>query len=70
MPQFKVGSDLLTAKHVDDVNMTRLGKNIDDYVSRVQTVFGACELQECLISDGVAQMKQDLGISWKNARPG
>eukprot|EP00959_Pyramimonas_sp_CCMP1952_P140427 2938493-Pyramimonas_sp.AAC.1 len=38
-PEFEFSQDLLTAKHADDINMTCLEKNVDDYVQRVEKVF-------------------------------
>eukprot|EP00959_Pyramimonas_sp_CCMP1952_P100440 2100978-Pyramimonas_sp.AAC.1 len=35
-PEYEFSQDLSTAKHVDDINMTGLGKNVDDYVQRVE----------------------------------
>eukprot|EP00959_Pyramimonas_sp_CCMP1952_P099655 2083341-Pyramimonas_sp.AAC.1 len=35
-PEFEFSQDLVTAKHLDDINMTGLEKNVDDYVQRVE----------------------------------
>eukprot|EP00959_Pyramimonas_sp_CCMP1952_P112755 2357278-Pyramimonas_sp.AAC.1 len=45
-PEFEFSQDLLTARHVDDINMTGLEKNVDDYVQRVDKVFGKCKLNK------------------------
>ena len=45
-PEFEIGNDLLTAKHVDDINMTGLEKSIDHYADRVEKVFGKCKLHK------------------------
>eukprot|EP00959_Pyramimonas_sp_CCMP1952_P046991 981064-Pyramimonas_sp.AAC.1 len=35
-PEFEFSQDLLTAKHVDGINMTGLENNVDHYVQRVE----------------------------------
>ena len=45
-PEFEFGPDLLTAKHVDDINITGLERNVDNYVKRVESVFGTCKVHK------------------------
>ena len=45
-PEFEVKKDLLTAKHVDDINMCGTPKEIDRYVAEVEKVFGKCKLNQ------------------------
>ena len=39
-------TDLLTAKHVDDINMAGTEKAIDNYVTAVERIFGKCKLNK------------------------
>ena len=45
-PEFEVKKDLLTAKHVDDVNMGGKEPMIDGYTEVVEKVFGKCKLNK------------------------
>ena len=45
-PEFEVKHDLLSAKHVDDVNLTGIEEAIDHYAGAVEKVFGKCKLNK------------------------
>jgi len=45
-PELEYKKDLLTAKHVDDVNMEGTEKNIDAYHAEVEKVFGCCKISK------------------------
>ena len=45
-PEFEIKKDLLTAKHVDDVNMTGKEQQVDYYTDEVEKVFGKCKLNK------------------------
>ena len=45
-PEFEVKQDLLTAKHVDDVNMGGLESEINHYQKEVEKVFGPCKINK------------------------
>ena len=45
-PEFEIKRDLLTAKHVDDVNMGGTESNIDYYQKAVEKVFGPCKISK------------------------
>eukprot|EP00959_Pyramimonas_sp_CCMP1952_P016586 351721-Pyramimonas_sp.AAC.1 len=72
-----MAKDLLAAKQVDDINMAGTANNIDDYVKKVERVFGTCKLNKntyinCALrcsmdSDGGVTMDQDEYI--KQLRP-
>ena len=76
-PEFEMTKDLLTAKHVDDIHMAGTDSSINDYVKKVESVFGACKLNKqsytnCAIrytktQDGDVIMDQDDYI--KQLRP-
>eukprot|EP00959_Pyramimonas_sp_CCMP1952_P423671 8874631-Pyramimonas_sp.AAC.1 len=60
--EFEFSQDLLTAKHADDINMTGLEKNIDDYVQRVEKKFGTCKLNKHTYTNCAARYtKNDQG---------
>ena len=44
--RFEIKKDLLTAKHVDDINMAGTEANIDGYAAEVEKVFGKCKLDK------------------------
>jgi hypothetical protein len=59
-PEFEIKKDLLTAKHVDDVNMTGTEPQIDHYVDEVEKVFGKCKLNKRQFTNcGVRYTLQD-----------
>ena len=76
-PEFEIKKDLLTAKHVDDINMAGTEASIDEYTAQVEKVFGKCKLnkrqftncgvQYTLLANGDIQMDQDEYI--KTLRP-
>ena len=45
-PEFEVMKDLLTAKHVDDVNMAGTENQIDIYKTKVDNVFGSTKIHK------------------------
>jgi len=45
-PEFEFKKDLMTAKHVDDVNMAGTEKEIDRHHSEVEKVFGSCKMNK------------------------
>ena len=45
-PEFEVMKDLITAKHVDDVNMAGTERQIDMYTKEVEKIFGKCKLNK------------------------
>ena len=45
-PDFKIKPNLLTAKHVDDINMAGTEKDIDEYTRVVEKEFGKCKLNK------------------------
>ena len=71
--EFEVKTDLLTAKHVDDINMSGTEKEIDKYTLEVEKVFDKCKLNKhsftnCgvrhqKLSNGDVTMDQDDYIS-------
>ena len=75
--EFETSPNLLTAKHVDDINMTGTERNIDTYIKCVEDTFGKCKLNKhtytnCAVrytkdSDGNVALDQDEYI--KQLRP-
>ena len=75
--EFETSASLLTAKHVDDINMTGEASAIDRYVKCVETTFGECKLNKhsytnCAVryakhDDGSVSLDQDEYI--KQLRP-
>ena len=59
-PEFEIGADFLTAKHVDDINMTGKEKAIDSYVSKVEAVFGKCKLHKHVYTNCAIRYEKDL----------
>ena len=43
-PEFELKDNLRTAKHVDDINMTGIETDIDQYIASVESVFGKCKV--------------------------
>ena len=43
-PESEMADGLLAAKHVDDISMAGLDGSINDYVEKVEAVFGECKL--------------------------
>ena len=61
-PEFEMKTDLLTAKHVDDINMTGTEKEIDKYTTEVEKVFGKCKLNKHQFTNcGVQYTKEKNG---------
>ena len=70
--EFEIRNDLLTAKHVDDINMGGTEAAIDQYTKDVERVFGKCKLdkhqftncavQYTLLEDGSVVTDQDAYI--------
>jgi hypothetical protein len=50
-PEFEFKKNLLTAKHVDDVNMGGTEKMIDEYHHEVEKVFGSCKINKNLFTN-------------------
>ena len=44
--EFETSPNLLTAKHVDDINMAGIEENIDTYIKCVESTFGECKLNK------------------------
>eukprot|EP00959_Pyramimonas_sp_CCMP1952_P093895 1964338-Pyramimonas_sp.AAC.1 len=44
--EFEASNNLLTAKHVDDINLAGTEDTIDKYVQRVEDIFGRCRLNK------------------------
>ena len=71
--EFEIRHDLLTAKHVDDINMGGKESAIDQYTKDVEKVFGKCKLnkrqftncavQYTLLEDGSVSTDQDAYIA-------
>eukprot|EP00959_Pyramimonas_sp_CCMP1952_P375371 7862017-Pyramimonas_sp.AAC.1 len=69
---FETSTNLLTAKHVDDINMACTEVTIDKYVKRVEDMFGKCKLNQhtytsCAVrytkdEDGNVTLDQDDNI--------
>ena len=58
--EFKPG--LITAKHVDDINMTGTEKEIDRYTQQIEKIFGKCKLNKHQFTNcGVQYTKLDNG---------
>ena len=61
-PEFEIKKDLLTAKHVDDINMAGKESQIDHYASEVEKVFGKCKLNKRqFVNCGVRYTQLDNG---------
>ncbi len=61
-PEFEMKKGLLTAKHVDDINMTGEEKEIDKYTVEVEKVFGKCKLNKHQFTNcGVQYTKEKNG---------
>ena len=45
-PEFEVAQGLLTAKHVDDINMAGTEEKIDRYQTAVERTFGPCKIHK------------------------
>ena len=45
-PEFEIKKNLLTAKHVDDINMAGTEEDIDEYTRVVKKEFGKCKLSK------------------------
>jgi hypothetical protein len=59
-PEFEIMDNLLTAKHVDDVNMGGTEKNVDFYSAEVEKTFGKCKLNKHTFTNcGVRYASQD-----------
>ena len=75
--EFEMSPNLVTAKHVDDINMTGTDAGIDKYVGCVESTFGACKLNKhtytnCAVrytktGDGDVTLDQDEYV--KQLRP-
>ena len=72
-PEFEVKKDLLSAKHVDDVNTAGVEKIVDHYFAEVEKVFGKCKVhkkqytncgvQSTMLDSHDVTMDQDAYIS-------
>ena len=61
-PELEIKRDMRTAKHVDDINMTGTGRQIDEYVNAVEQVFGKCIVHKHQFTNcGVRHTKQSNG---------
>jgi len=45
-PEFEIKRDMISCKHVDDVSMSGIEKQIDLYQSKVESVFGTCKMNK------------------------
>ena len=60
--EFEIKKDLLTAKHVDDINMSGRESLIDHYVKEVEKVSGKCKLNKRQFTNcGVQYTHKDNG---------
>ena len=60
--EFEIKEDLLTAKHVNDINMSGRESLIDHYVSKVEKVFGKRKLNKRQVTNcGVQYTQKDNG---------
>merc|ERR1712086_862475 len=60
--EFEIKKDLLTAKHVDDINMAGREAEVDHYVAEVEKVFGKCKLNKKQFTNcGVQYTQNDNG---------
>ena len=61
-PELEIGENLLTGKHVDDVNIAGTEKAVDHYTGIVEGVFGKCKLHKNHYTNcGVRYIKQPNG---------
>ncbi len=61
-PEFEIDPQLCAAKHVDDINMAGKEQKIDDYVKRVEQVFGKCKLNKHTFTNcGIRYLKDKDG---------
>ena len=61
--EFELGNELLTAKHVDDINMSGNKDQISRYVSCVEKTFGKCKLNTGTFTNcGVRYSKTSKGV--------
>ena len=62
-PEFEIKENLRTAKHVDDINLTRLPKEMQEYIKAVESVFGPCKRHnKCFTNCGVRHTKTDGAV--------
>ena len=58
-PEFEFNSNMRSAKHVDDINLTGQEKTLDEYVLKVEAIFGKCKLSKHSFTNcGVRYSKQ------------
>ena len=57
--EFELGSNLLAAQRVDDVNMTGLESSIDACVEQVEKTFGTCKLNKRTYANCVVRYSKD-----------
>ena len=61
-PECEIKKDLVSAKHVDDVNLTGKNKEIDHYTYEVEKVFDKCKLNKNEYTNcGVRNIKHPNG---------
>ena len=75
--EFETSSNLLTAKHVDDITMAGIEERIDNYIKCVEDTFGTCKLNNhtytnCAVrytKDSVGNVTLDQDEYIKQLRP-